>query len=105
MEALGNLLDGKGSAKTMVDHRRRKAEQLFWVRSKQFLGPGAASAKIEAWSRSVAASALHCRGCWAVDKTLLQRLRRWELRWARKMLGMKRKMAEGTCSSTAALRS
>ena len=79
----------------MIDHRLHKAEQLFWANSKTMLGPATISQKLEAWQRGPSASACFDSSTWTATKTSLHRVRRWELRWVRKLLRLRRRPEEG----------
>ena len=95
MEVLGSLLDGRGDDVVMANHRLHKAEQLFWQHSKALRGPATVMQKLQAWECGPSASACFDCSMWTINKTMLQRIRRWEFRWVRKMFGFRRRPDEG----------
>ena len=95
MEVLGSMLDSEGSTTRMVNHRLEKAEHHFWAHSKAYMGGGTISQKLKAWETGTVACAAFDCAIWSISKTLLHRIRRWESRWLRKLLRLRRKPDEG----------
>ena len=94
LDVLGTKLDTEASTRTSVDHRMSKAEACFWANHQNYTGVGNVRKKLAAWSSG--AISVACFGCcsWHVSHELMLSVQRWEFRWLRKVLRLRRKPQE-----------
>ena len=88
------MLDRFGSTKRSLKHRQAKAEKCYWVNVKAFKGPGGVSSKLRAWYSWPSTSSVYGACSWHLSKQVLTDLKRWEFRWLRRALRMRRRPAE-----------
>ena len=71
-----------------------KAEACFWANHQNYTGVGNVRKKLVAWSSG--AISVACFGCcsWHVTCELMLSVQRWEFRWLRKVLRLRRKPQE-----------
>ena len=94
LHVLGAALDCHGSTWCSVNHRMLKGEACFWAQATALCNKGSVSAKLQAWSSGPAACALHGASSWHAAQDLLLGIKRWEFRWLRRILKLKRKPEE-----------
>ena len=67
----------------------------MWSHNEAFRAKSTLKEKLEAWYAAPAASTLYGSNSWAVTRALLESLRRWELKWLRKIFKFRWKPQEG----------
>ena len=90
LHVLGAALDGRGSSWRSVNYRLLKGEACFWVQSVALCGASGVQAKLRAWTAGPATCAIHDSSSWHVAQDLLTAVKRWEFKWLRKILRLKR---------------
>ena len=95
LEALGCILDMKGSTAESFQHRLAKGESCCRAQMKTLTGIGRVASKLAGWHAGPAASVLHCSSTWHVTKNLLVTLKRWEFNHLRKVFRLRRRQDEG----------
>ena len=94
LEVLGELLDGSGSTEASQEHRQAQAVKLYFSYNQQFKAPSSATAKIQAWARGPQASACYGAQAWHHSEGTMEAARRWEFRWLRRALKMRKGTGE-----------
>ena len=94
IDCLGCQLNSSGCSYASMYDRLSKAEKKFWSNSKVLLGPGSIGHKIGAWQRGPASSAIFSSATWHVTATLLRALKKWEFKYLRKALHLRRKPSD-----------
>ena len=95
MTVLGVSLDHAGCTQTSLDHRLLQAEGVYWKNLSTLHGRGGALEKMQAWYTTAVPSAMHGCSSWALTKHTATRLRRWELKFLRRVFKMRRRPLEG----------
>ena len=95
METLGTLLNSTGSSMVSFEYRAHKAESRFWAKSCAVLTAGGVVEKLKAWRSGPGTSAAFGAGNRHVTAHLLWAAKRWEFKWLRKALRLKRRRGEG----------
>ena len=81
MEVLGAMVEDSGNQREALDHRLAKAESIFRKYQHILCKKGSHAEKLDAWSTTVMASALHCSGTLALTKELALHVHNWEHRF------------------------
>ena len=95
MEVLGVLLDHRGSSTCSFEHRQQKGEACFWAHSADFVGLGTAEDKFRAWCSGPSASIAYGSSSWHVTSSMLLAAKRWEYKFLRRALRLRRRASEG----------
>ena len=95
MEVLGDKLGEKGSTLTSLNHRITQATKTFFAnRDKLTAKRRSLEARINDVYRTVGCSFLWMAGTWHITETILRRIRAWENRMLRTLVGKGRRDGE-----------
>ena len=95
MVILGVMYDTSASTGASVEYRLQKGGACFWKHFKTLSGSGSVQSRLRGWSTGPVAAAIYGCNSWHLSKSLLVRLRRWELAFLRKMFKTKWRPGEG----------
>ena len=82
-------MDTKGSTETSITHRVGIAEGQFYKKQRALTRKGNVEHKLDTWSKSIVATAMHGCSTWHMTRELLHQVRTSELRGVRKILRLK----------------
>ena len=91
----GHALDRCGSRQTALNYRLARGEANYWANVKTLNGAGSVTMKMQAFHNGPATCGLYGCGSWHVTQQLLLHVKRWEFKWLRRMLGIRRAPEEG----------